>query len=57
MPGEKSASGKDKKRELFFFQMFHAVITSIYILAAEVPPIEKHQLDLVAFVEGDEKDE
>lgn len=32
------------------------VVTSIHILAAKVPPIEKHQLDLVAFVEGDEED-
>lgn len=32
-------------------------LTSINVLAAKVPPIEEHQLDLVTFVEGDEKDE
>lgn len=31
--------------------------TSIYVFAAKVSPIEKHQLNLVAFVEGNEKDE
>lgn len=34
-----------------------ATFTSIHILAAKVPPVEEHQLYLVAFVEGDEEDE
>lgn len=34
-----------------------SVFTSIHVLAAKVSPIEEHQLDLVAFVEGDEEDE
>lgn len=31
--------------------------TSVHVLAAKVPPIEEHQLDFVALVEGDEEDE
>lgn len=42
---------RQKQRCDFFF------FTSIHILTAKVPPIEKHQLDLVAFVERDEEDE
>lgn len=43
--------------QIFIFMMFGTIITSIHVLAAKVLPIEKHQLDLVAFVEGDEEDE
>lgn len=43
--------------DFYFNMMFGTVVTSIHILAAKVPPIEKHQLNLVAFVEGDEEDE
>lgn len=31
--------------------------TSVHVLAAKVPPIEEHQLNFVALVEGDEEDE
>lgn len=33
------------------------LFTSVHVLAAKVPPIEEHQFDFVALVEGDEADE
>lgn len=54
--GGNKAEGK-RLQDKEFFKMHAAAFTSIDVLAAKVPPIEEHQLNLVAFVEGDEKDE
>lgn len=55
-----SLTGKETEPIHTYKNKFHAlcfIYTSIHVLAAEVPPVEEHQLNFVAFVEGDEEDE